>query len=217
MDEDQPFYALQAPGLDGSETPLDSVDAFARLYLQSIREVQPAGPYKLGGYSFGSWIAFEMANQLIEEGETVDFVGILGTDVPLSVSMPLVYDQFSFLSEYSEAFQHNILEPFLPYQGRVKRALGQKDDGHSSPLWRVVKAHNKAALRFAPKPHPGRLTLFETIDQQMRNPFDISRGWKRLSTEGVDTHLVSGNHLNMLDEPHVRDLAEKLTRCLNES
>jgi thioesterase domain-containing protein len=217
MDEDQPFYALQAPGLDGSEPPLESVDAFARLYLRAVREVQPVGPYKLGGYSFGSWIALEIANRLVEEGDTVSFIGILGTDVPLSVSMPLLYDQLSYLGEYSAAFQHNILEPFVPYQQRVKRALGQKDDGHSSPLWRVVMAHNKAALRFAPKPHPGRLTLFETSDQQMRNPFDISRGWKRLSTVGVDTHLVSGNHLSMLDEPHVQDLAEKLTRCLNQS
>ena len=217
MNEDQPFYALQAPGLDGTERPLDSVDAFARLYLQSVREVQPVGPYKLGGYSFGSWIALEMANQLAEAGERVSFVGILGSDVPLSVSMPLVYDQMSFLSQYTEAFQHNIVEPFLPYQGRVKQALGEKDDGHSSPLRRVVMAHNKAALRFAPKPHPGKLTLFETIDQQVRTPFDASRGWKRLSTQGVDTHLVSGNHLNMLDEPHVGDVAEKLTRCLNQS
>ena len=217
MDKDQPFYALQAPGLDGTEAPLDSVDALARFYLQSVREVQPVGPYQLGGYSFGSWIALEMANQLIEEGEKVRFVGILGTDVPLSVSMPFIYEQVSFFSQYTEAFQHNILEAFLPYEGRIRRALGQ--DGHArlSPLWRVVIAHNKAALRFAPKPYPGKLTLFETIDQQLRSPFDASRGWKRLSTEGVETHLVSGNHLNMLDEPHVRDLAGKLTPCLNRS
>src|SRR5262249_20750911 len=51
MDPEQPFYALQAPGLDGSETPLETVDAFAQFYLRAVREVQPKGPYRLGGYS----------------------------------------------------------------------------------------------------------------------------------------------------------------------
>jgi thioesterase domain-containing protein len=85
------------------------------------------------------------------------------------------------------------------------------------PLVRVVIAHNRAALRFEPKPLAAKLVLFETLDQQARTPFDASRGWKRLSTQPVETHLVSGNHLSMLDEPHVRDLAQKLTQCLNRT
>jgi thioesterase domain-containing protein len=215
MDKEQPFYGLQAPGLDASETPLDTVDGFAQLYLRSVREIQPSGPYKLGGYSFGSWIAFQMASRLVEQGEEVGFVAILGTDVPLSVSMPWVYDQVSFFSQYWQDYERNILQPFLSYQERMKRAPEEESSKDLPPLLRVVMAHNRAALRFEPKPYAGKLILFETLDQQSRTPLDASRGWKRLSTQPVETHLVSGNHLSMLDEPHVQDLAEKLTRCLN--
>ena len=215
MDKDQPFYGLQAPGLDASEAPLDTVDAFAQLYLQAVRAVQPHGPYKLGGYSFGSWIAFQMASRLIEQGEPVAMVAILGTDVPVSVSMPWVYDHMSFVSQYWQDFERNILRPFLSYQERMKRAPEQGSTKELPPLLRVVMAHNRAALRFEPRPLAGQLVLFETLDQQSRTPLDASRGWKRLSTKPVETHLVSGNHLSMLDEPHVRDLAEKLTQCLN--
>lgn len=217
MDKEQPFYGLQAPGLDASEAPLDTVDAFAQLYLRSVREIQPKGPYKLGGYSFGSWIAFQMASQLVEEGEEVGLVAILGTGVPLSVSMPWVYEQVRFLSRYWQDFKTNILQPFLPYKERMKLAPGQDQPRGLPPLLRVLMAHNRAALRFEPKPYTGKLTLFETLDQQFRTPLDASRGWKRLSTKPVETHLVSGNHLSILDEPHVRDLAAKLTQCLNRT
>lgn len=215
MDKEQPFYGLQAPGLDASEAPLDTVDAFAQFYLRSVREVQAKGPYKLGGYSFGSWIAFQMASHLVAQGEEVALVAILGTDVPLSVSMPWLYDQVSFVNQYWQDYDKNIAQPFLSYQERMKLAQGQHNSTELPPLLRVVMAHNRAALRFEPKPYPGRLTLFETLDQQARTPLDASRGWKRLSAEPVETHLISGNHLSLLDEPHVRDLAAKLTHCLN--
>jgi thioesterase domain-containing protein len=217
MDADQPFYALQAPGLDGTDAPLDTVDAFARLYVEAVRKVRPKGPYRFGGYSFGSWIAFQMASQLIDQGETVDLVAILGTDVPFSVSMPAVHDEVSFLLEYFDAFRKNIVQPFLSYEERVKQATRRRGRPAGTPLLDVTMAHNKAALRFEPKPQPVRLALFETVDQQIRSPFDPSRGWKRLTTKGVETYLVSGNHLNMLDEPHVHDLATKMTECLNRT
>lgn len=217
LDKEQPFYALQAPGLDGAETPLDTVEDFAALYLRSVRETQPTGPYKIGGYSFGSWIAVQMASQLIADGEDVSLVAILGTGVPTSVSMPMAYEHISFLSQYMEDYEKNILEPFLPYKERMKRASGHDKYAAMPPLLRVVMAHNRAALRFDPRPYAGKLTLFETVDQQLRTPLDTSRGWKRLSTQPVETHLVAGNHLSMLDEPHVRDLAEKLSLCLDRS
>jgi thioesterase domain-containing protein len=217
MNPDQPFYALQAPGLDGSETPLETVDAFAEFYLRAVRGVQPKGPYRLGGYSFGSWIAFQMASRLIEQGDEVDLVAILGTDVPLSVSMPMVYEYVSFMAQYWEDFERNILRPFLPYETRIKGASGQDKHTGLSPVLRVTIAHNKAALRFEPKTQTVRLALFETVDQQFRTPLDPSRGWKRLSSRAVETYLVSGNHLSMLDEPHVQDLAAKLTQCLNRT
>jgi thioesterase domain-containing protein len=178
--------------------------------------VQPQGPYKLGGYSFGSWVAFQIAQDLLQQGEAVSLLVILGTGVPLSVTAPALFEQVKFLSEYSDAFVKNVIHPFLSYEQRIVLQSGS-DDESLPPLLRLVSAHNKAALLWEPKPYPGRITLLETSDQQLRTPLDTSRGWKRLTTLEVETRLVSGNHLNMLDEPHVRDLAAKLTACLNRA
>ncbi len=74
----QPFWALQAPGLDGSGT-VDDAKHIAALYLEEIRTIQPHGPYFLGGGSYGGVIAFEMAQQLISKGEDVALLAMFDT------------------------------------------------------------------------------------------------------------------------------------------
>jgi thioesterase domain-containing protein/acyl carrier protein len=68
---DRPIYLFQAPGLDGRVDPLTSVEAFASLYVESIRRIQPTGPYHIVAMCAGSFIALEMCNQLNEAGEVV--------------------------------------------------------------------------------------------------------------------------------------------------
>jgi thioesterase domain-containing protein/acyl carrier protein len=77
----QPFYGLQARGMDG-EGPLTSVEEMAYHYIQAMRAVQPAGPYMIGGWSFGGMVAFEMARQIREAGETVGLLAIIDAGVP---------------------------------------------------------------------------------------------------------------------------------------
>ena len=90
LPKDQPFYALQAQGVDGLTTPLNRVPDMARLYIQEIRKVQPHGPYFIGGYSLGGEVAFEMGQQLIREGEKVDLLVMLDTRNPTRTIRPMV-------------------------------------------------------------------------------------------------------------------------------
>ena len=52
------------PGLEGESEPLSQVSAMAAHYLRMIRQVQPVGPYSLGGWSLGGLIGLEIAQQL---------------------------------------------------------------------------------------------------------------------------------------------------------
>jgi thioesterase domain-containing protein len=74
--DDLPFYCLQAKGLDGSE-PWGSVEQAAKYYLDEIRRVQPSGPYYLGGFCFGGFVAYEMASMLKQQGESVPVLAII--------------------------------------------------------------------------------------------------------------------------------------------
>ncbi|AMP07572.1 non-ribosomal peptide synthetase [Collimonas pratensis] len=80
---DRPFYGLQAIGLDGQQAPLEKVEEIAAAYIREIRKVQPHGPYLLGGHCFGSWIAFEMAQQLQQQGEQIASVIVIDAPAPL--------------------------------------------------------------------------------------------------------------------------------------
>jgi amino acid adenylation domain-containing protein len=71
---DQPFYGLQARGLDGKEAPFISVPEMARHYIAEIRTVRPHGSYVVLGICTGGLIAYEMAQQLYEQGETATLV-----------------------------------------------------------------------------------------------------------------------------------------------
>ena len=77
LPEDQPFYCLQARGIDGVTPPFTSVEETAECYLQHIRTIQPHGPYHLGGGCYGGLIAFEMACRLRAAGETVGVLAVI--------------------------------------------------------------------------------------------------------------------------------------------
>ena len=71
LGQDQPFYGLQAIGLDGRTPPLISVVDIASRYIEEIMTVRPVGPYVVIGTCTGGVIAFEIAQQLRRKGQEV--------------------------------------------------------------------------------------------------------------------------------------------------
>ncbi|MDH6267925.1 thioesterase domain-containing protein/aryl carrier-like protein [Rhizobium sp. SG_E_25_P2] len=59
-----------------------TVEREVRDAVVAIRRIQPHGPYRLLGFSFGGVLALEVARALEAEGDKVDFLGML--DSPLS-------------------------------------------------------------------------------------------------------------------------------------
>nr|WBQ34533.1 non-ribosomal peptide synthase [Okeania sp. VPG18-21] len=82
LGSDQPFYGLQAVGLDGESAPYTRVEDMAAYNIKEIQSIQPQGPYLLGGHSFGAKVAFEMAQQLQKQGQKVALLAILDSTAP---------------------------------------------------------------------------------------------------------------------------------------
>ncbi|TPG63830.1 non-ribosomal peptide synthetase [Pseudomonas arsenicoxydans] len=74
-----PVYALQALDIHSLEQPPTSIETLATRHIQAIRYLQPQGPYRLAGWSIGGTIAYEIAQQLISDGEEVTFLGMIDT------------------------------------------------------------------------------------------------------------------------------------------
>ncbi|MFI0712158.1 amino acid adenylation domain-containing protein [Streptomyces inhibens] len=80
LPNDVPLYALQARGLTGTEPVARSMDEMAGDYLDQIRRIQPTGPYRLIGWSFGGNAAHSMAVRLRTQGEEVALLAVLDAD-----------------------------------------------------------------------------------------------------------------------------------------
>jgi thioesterase domain-containing protein/acyl carrier protein len=228
----QPFYGLRSRGLNGDEEPLERIEDMAALYLEEIRRVQPAGPYRLGGWSLGGLIAFEMARQLRERGEEVALVAILDTSPRIAgegagevSDLDILVDIVRYL-EIQRGRELGMtradLEAVAPGErlGRLAEALRAADlvppevgEEELGRVARVYAANARATRLYVPKPYPDRVTLFRAGETE--GP-DADLGWGEISAGPVEVHAVPVTHLTLLVEPGVRQLAEQLRSRLED-
>ncbi len=197
---DQPFYAISHQGEDGKPIRLTTVETMAEQFIREIRMVQPHGPYQLSGYSFGGIIAYEIAQQLMKAGE----------DVPVLVLFD-TYDPKEYIAvSKREAPLH------LPLKAGVVRRMARFffERGHDLPVklrhTYIIDTYNRAISEYEVIPYGGHITLLRTADSS--GPPDM--GWAGLARGGVNVRAVSGNHYNMIKEPHVALIAEELKRAI---
>src|SRR5262249_28946301 len=86
-----PFYGVQAHGMDGSRDYLKTIEDMAAHYLKEIRQLQPEGPYYLGGFCMGGQVAYEMGQLLVKDGQRVAMLAMIDTynfhGMPLRMSL----------------------------------------------------------------------------------------------------------------------------------
>ena len=88
LGEDQPFFGLQPPGVDGEDAPLERVEDLAACFARQIRAFRPEGPYVIAGYCAGGTVAYELAQQLSREGAQVSLAALFGSPYPAYFRAP---------------------------------------------------------------------------------------------------------------------------------
>jgi non-ribosomal peptide synthetase component F/thioesterase domain-containing protein len=236
---DQPFYGLQGLPLDCPTEPWASLDERAAAYLADMLRVQPEGPYYLGGYSLGAFVAFEMACQLHYQGRRVAFLGILD-DGPALVQDPREWnaqEMLRFLGNVPFWLSHQLLhkEPnvFLRDLGRKVRVWKRKlcnrtpgrvdveealDVSPYSASYRRRLADSYGILKsYVPPRYPGRITLFRARTQPLLSSHRPDLGWGARAAGGVQVFVVPGDHNSIVVEPDVRTLATALAGALERN
>lgn len=97
LGKDQPLYGIQDPSLYDAQSAPKSIEAMATRYLEALKTVQPEGPYHLLGWSAGGVVAYEMAQQLSRQGQSVAHLIMLDTHAP--VPTRVLQPQLSFRSQ----------------------------------------------------------------------------------------------------------------------
>jgi amino acid adenylation domain-containing protein len=243
-DYDRPFYAFQAAGLDGRTPPVESVEALAAANVAALLEFQGSGPYFLGGHSFGSWVALEMAHQLTKQGHEVGMLVILDTAAPaerdLSAAavrndsqwLAVVGDQLSHLYGKTVDLQLDTFES-LDWPAKLDRFATAMIDSGVMPadadraeirgFVNVYRAQAQMKYRSAPGYPPINLVLLRA--EEVLADFvdgipqvlkaDNSWGWGEYALAHAVVETVPGDHLTMMTRPHCYAVAAALHRQLS--
>ncbi len=207
---DQPFYGVQAQGLDGKLPCLTSVESMADLYLKEIRRVQPVGPYYLGGFSFGGWIAYEMAQRLRAQGEEVGLLAMFDT-YPFRIK-PVTSSLLSFFRVPTQQQLMYVL-PKTIKKGIRRRIVWV---GLPRAIKNVLRACYEAEGKYELRPYSGRVTLFRATEA-LTTEHDPHARWRELARGGVEIQEIEGHHADIIIEPQVRITGAKLRECLERA
>jgi amino acid adenylation domain-containing protein len=199
-----PVIGIQARGLDGRDTPHETVEAMTDEYLTAVKARQPEGPYFLCGYSFGGLVAFEMARRLSDRGDDVAFVGLVAALPP----------GHRFLRWWAwAAYLYRSLS-----QGMVALTRGRFGEfaaGVRTQLRAVAVSALAASAAYRPGRYSGELTIFEPGRRDLGLPSSAMR-WSP-HAHGLRRHCLQGRHDNMLAGANAEAAARLLTRCLEAS
>ncbi len=216
---DQPFYGLQSRGLDGISKPFSSVESMAQAYVEEIRQVQPHGPYILGGGSMGGLVAYEMAQNLVNSGERVDNLIMFDTVCvkyykPLPVHGTTVGLAGRKKKNLLQKLPHSIwcrIEDAFKYGKCYSYRMRGIPIPHELRYWQVEQKHFKIAEKYDPKPYAGMITYFRA--SQNYGCSDPYRGWKNVVKDGMHFHDFACPHETMIEHEGVlKSLNEILIR-----
>ena len=215
-----PVYGLQAPGLVDGESAIESVETLASLYLDAIIAKQPGGAYRLGGWSFGGVVAFEIARQLQANGRDVELLAVLDVHAPGALaaetwdrdSAHLLVDIFAEdVGVRHDDLHGRSLDEQLDLITRRAISAGLFPAGFTAAMarraWDVFQTHRRAERRYEGGPFAGELLLV-TSDSRS-NEADPTLGWTRFA-DRIIRRSVSGNHQQILRAPSVEQLASVL-------
>lgn len=203
---DQPVYGLQARGVFGQGRPDSSIEEIALNCIESMKLAQPKGPYQIAGYSSGGVVAYEMAQQLHRQGESVSLLVLIDT-----------IDTSAFSSKaWKVAFQsalggkthplRNLVYWGLSYYSKITRPGSLND---------IRKAHRRAHMSYRPLPYEGRL-VYILAEASLKDTEMEFLAWRDSFRPGVEKIVLPGTHGGLVAHPGVRALAEQLQRLMDE-
>ncbi len=229
---DQPIYGLQPRTADVDLLSRLSIEEMAADYIAEIKTIQPIGPYSLLGYSFGGLIAYEMARQLLEQGEHVALLALADTynsQQPWFKPVPAYLHFFRRLGVHRNELSQRNWQEKLRYIWKVLNRSTDATSNEPASLQRQPSNPDTGALeaaflqimqKYTPRSYPGRIILFratrppEEYFGLISVKIDPLLGWSALANR-IEVYALPCDHFNIIFEPSIRYLAEGLQKYLD--
>jgi thioesterase domain-containing protein len=228
---DQPLLGLHLPVADAARLPIPyNLRDIAGALVKRMREVQPAGPYKIAGLCVNGVIAYEMACQLHEQGQTVSLLALF------DAQNPAYYRDFSSegrgalllkkLRYHFANMQHARAKGLPDFVRDRMTGIGRRLSfmrwwtyyklglpvgySHLEDLDTIV---HPASYVYQPQAYPGNVVFFQSTDWPKGRYWEFHAGWNQM-VGGMEIYRIRGGHESMFYEQNVDLLAKSLRLCL---
>lgn len=234
LGKEQPFYGLEVAVPSDQDDRQTSVPAMAKQYLDAIRTVQAEGPYYLGGWSLGGIIAYEMAQQLQSEGETVELLTLIdayganGVNIPVTIShadlLTAALEDLSGLMGKSMSLSVAELRDLSPDK-QLQCAHAELQQSGLVPLtftleqlqqlWEIFQTNHEAWTQYHPKAYNGPVLLVVAEQTIPLANVTLEQFWRDRLGANMSVHVLSGDHYALLKMPVVQTLAKIIETAMN--
>ena len=230
---EQPVYAIQMIDEDvPKEMDSASMEDLARLYVRLIRNVQPSGPYRLGGWCLWGWMAYEVARTLEEQGEIVEILLIIDALAPgfwerYSKSRQLLM-KMTQLTHRVAWFVIRFWRVSFTHKGkdrlRLLRTLSismasmlphrLRPEGYVIETTRIEQVVAEAARHYKPSPIKANVVLFTSEVRPTGPIMGTDMGWGAVLGHAVQLNALPGNHTEIFHPSAARITAALVRKAL---
>ncbi len=221
MAPDQPLYLLSIPKPERGDILL--IPELAKIYAGEIMKFRPQGLYYLAGHSNGGTIACETANQLDLNGGQIGWVSILDTSAPNQAPLGW-FELFGlfFINLRDLGFiralkdmRRNIFVIISMLILKPKWLQSKIIRDRKIPFFDLLEMRQAAYVKnvfvgrlYQPHPFLFKLLLFEAKGFRRYHLSDHTKGWEKFSTVQIKRFEMHGDHVSIMEEPHIAKLAQ---------
>lgn len=219
---DSPVYGINIFGATERllALPEFSLGAIAQACVADLRQVQPQGPYFLGGYCDNSKLAFEIAQCLQRQGETVALLAFL--DATWEAELQTWQTHRQNLREFGLGYIREKIGNRLrvgreqlkigleKWRSRLRQAQGQGATEVGRDI-QLLRRYESAAPQHQPEAYAGAIDCFLCSEMRMTEVPLVAR----VARSGVRIHTITGYHHTLFEPPHVQHLAQQLEATMD--
>jgi amino acid adenylation domain-containing protein len=220
LGKDQPLYKLQKHALARPGEPYspEAFEALAAECVRAMREIQPKGPYFLGGMCEGARIAYDMARLLESQGEEVALLAILDTWALEHTQIRPLWHLYYYSQRWklfrSRPGEQKRREVVTVLKKKFRRVQGAGSASDAAGGRKYSWTQHYWPKNFVLPRYAGNITVFKRAKQPFYYVRDSLLGWGKRTSGAIETIEFNSPHGLMLREPHVEQLGQLLRKCL---
>ncbi len=234
IQSDYPIYALPWPSIN--EEQVSTIEALATKMITFMKVVQPEGRYRIYGYSSGGVLAYAIAQQLLNAGETVDFLGLIDTPAPHCFRQQVIQPKLQFLAELAKQSGGEHEEEIAVLHQRIDKlnlvqfiAAAQELELYPTNLrpdliarrWEQMVNYMQMVKKYEPQALAITLHQFYARESYPQIPFvteaalpslsmEPSLGWKQVVPDSLlQLTSIPGDHFSLMEDSKNKTILAK--------